>query len=165
VRIFFDTEMIDDGVTITLVSIGMVTEDGRTFGAASSEADLSLASDWVRDNVLPLLPPPGDPAWMTRAQMRDAIVAFVGKENPEFWGYVVAYDWVALCQLFGRLLDVPKGWPHLARDLRQAADASGLTRDEYPVQDPTSAHDALADAHWNLDLWRAINAKQSASKR
>ena len=157
-KVFFDTEFIEDGVTIDLISIGLVTEDGRTFTVASTEADLSRATSWVRAHVLPLLPPKGDPAWMSRIEIHDALIAFIGTDTPEFWGYCADYDWVALCQLFGRMLDLPRGWPKYAHDLRQAADEHGLTRADYPVQDPASAHDALADARWNLELWKTIAA-------
>ena len=38
-RIFYDTEFLDDGKTIDLISIGMVAEDGRELYAVSSEFD------------------------------------------------------------------------------------------------------------------------------
>lgn len=39
-KYFFDTEFIEDGRTIDLVSIGIVCEDGREYYAVSAEADL-----------------------------------------------------------------------------------------------------------------------------
>lgn len=54
-RFWFDTEFIEDGRTIDLVSIGMVSEDGRKFYAEPAECDLSRASPWVVTNVLPQL--------------------------------------------------------------------------------------------------------------
>ena len=36
-KIFFDTEFIEDGKTIDLISIGMVREDGETYYASSPE--------------------------------------------------------------------------------------------------------------------------------
>jgi hypothetical protein len=53
-RYWFDTEFIEDGKTIDLISIGIVAEDGRERYWESSEADHSKANDWVRENVLSL---------------------------------------------------------------------------------------------------------------
>jgi hypothetical protein len=144
-RLFFDTEFIEDGHTIDLVSIGVVRDDGATFYAESSEADLSKASDWVRDNVLPHLDGPA--AQMTRAEIATSVIELAGT-NPEFWAYYADYDWVALCQLYGRMIDLPPGWPMYCHDLRQWLDDTG----RYDVSQPDDAtHHALADAKWVAD--------------
>ena len=57
-RFFYDCEFIEDGRTIDLVSIGVVDEEGREFYAVSTEFDPERAGQWVRQNVLPKLPPP-----------------------------------------------------------------------------------------------------------
>ena len=51
-KIWFDTEFIEDGKTIDLISIGMVREDGKTLYLENLSADLTRASDWVKDNVI-----------------------------------------------------------------------------------------------------------------
>ena len=38
-RFFIDTEFVEDGKTIDLISIGIVCEDGREFYAVSTEFD------------------------------------------------------------------------------------------------------------------------------
>lgn len=148
-RFFFDTEFIEDGRTIELISIGIVDHDGRSYYACNRDCDLSRANGFVRDHVLPHLPPKGHayfPIWKPRAQIRDEILAFVGDRRPEFWAYYADYDWIALCQLFGRMVDLPKGWPMYCRDIKQLADSRGST--EIPIEPPTPAHHALADAVW-----------------
>lgn len=55
-RYFYDTEFIEDGATITLVSIGIVAEDGREYYAVSTDFDGARANHWVRENVLAKLP-------------------------------------------------------------------------------------------------------------
>ncbi len=57
-RFFYDTEFIEDGTTIDLVSIGVVDETGREFYAVSTQFDPGKAIPWVRRNVLDQLPPP-----------------------------------------------------------------------------------------------------------
>lgn len=56
-RYFLDTEFNEDGRTIDLISIGIVAEDGREFYACNQEAELHRVNPWVREHVLPKLPP------------------------------------------------------------------------------------------------------------
>jgi len=54
----YDLEFLDDGRTIELISIGMVSDDGREYYAVNSEApwERIRESDWLVRNVLPSLP-------------------------------------------------------------------------------------------------------------
>ncbi len=160
-RYFYDCEFIEDGVTIDLVSIGVVGEDGREFYAVSTEFDAGRAGRWVRANVLPKLPPPSDPAWRSRARMRDDLLAFLtaGAGDVELWAWVAAYDHVALCQLWGSMTALPRALPRFTRELRQRWDEAG--RPALPPPSP-DAHDALADARMNRRRWDAI--EQAAAR-
>lgn len=58
-RIFYDTEFLEDGHTIGLISIGMVREsDGAELYLVNSDApwDRIRQNDWLIRNVLPSLP-------------------------------------------------------------------------------------------------------------
>lgn len=146
-KIFFDTEFIEDGKTIDLISIGMVREDGRRFYVENSECDFSRSSDWVKENVVPHLS--GGTSLATRAEIREAVFDFAG-EKPEFWAYYADYDWVVLCQLFGRMIDLPEGWPMYCRDLKQLLD--GMGNPKVPKQSE-GEHNALQDAIWVKETW------------
>jgi hypothetical protein len=148
-KIWFDTEFIEDGKTIDLISIGMVRDDGATCYYEVEECDLSRASQWVKDNVLPHLSGQKSP----REAIAKSLVAFAG-ESPQFWAYYGSYDWVVLCQLFGTMMDLPKGWPMFPMDLQQARTERGIK--ELPLQEGV-AHNALADAIWTRDAWRFIH--------
>lgn len=139
-RIWFDTEFIEDGRTIGLLSIGMVREDGATYYAEPQETDRDRACDWVRANVLPHLHGPVRPV----ANIAAEIVEFAGP-SPEFWAYYADYDWVALCQLYGRMIDLPSGWPMYCRDVQQVRDEIGA-RFIPPMEG--REHNALDDALW-----------------
>jgi hypothetical protein len=142
-RVFFDTEFIEDGKTIDLISIGLVREDGQELYLVSSEFDESKASLWVRENVLAHIP--ADVKRHQRREIADIILSFLWDvEKPEFWAYYADYDWVALCQLYGKMIDLPKGWPMYCRDLKQLADDLKI---ELP-QPKGVEHHALADARW-----------------
>lgn len=141
-RIFFDTEFLEDGKTIDLISIGLVREDGKTLYCISSEFDETKANDWVKKNVLAKLE---NKLRMPRFAIAAAILDFVG-EKPEFWAYYSDYDWVALCQLYGTMMDLPKGWPMFCLDLKQLLFAQGNPR--VPKLAKEHSHDALGDALW-----------------
>lgn len=44
------------------------------------------------------------------------------KNKPQFYGYFADYDWVAFCWLFGKMIDLPKGFPMYCVDLKQVLD-------------------------------------------
>lgn len=58
-RIFYDTEFLEDGHTIELISIGMVREDGKELYCVVKD-DLTMQRavehEWLRGNVVPSLP-------------------------------------------------------------------------------------------------------------
>lgn len=168
-RYWYDTEFIEDGRTIDLISLGVVAEDGRELYAQNEECRFRRASVWVQANVFPHLAefdlkrkrpiisaytaPSRRFIWQSRQGIADALRRFCDPEQygkPELWGYYSAYDHVALCQLFGTMMDPPHGWPMYTRDLKQRCDALGDPR--LPEQESTE-HNALADARWNRDAW------------
>lgn len=165
-RYFFDTEFIEDGKTIELISIGMVCDDGREFYAENQLADLSKANVWVFENVLPHLwsrqadkseynrwsRDGGTGGLMWPYKIASELLRFVieGNSKPEFWAYYADYDWVALCQLFGTMMDLPDGWPMFCMDIKQEAVRFG---DPQLPEQSTTDHHALADAKWNYEAW------------
>lgn len=155
-RIFFDTEFIEDGKTIDLISIGLIREDGLTFYAENSECDHSRANAWVKENVIAKLK--GGTARYSRSEIAKSIVNTVG-DKPEFWAYYADYDWVVLCQLYGTMMDLPKGWPMYCRDVKQFCDALGNPK--LPEQ-LSGEHHALADAVWTKEAWSFLSTYADA---
>lgn len=150
-RFWFDTEFLEDGREIKLISIGVVSADNREYYAETPEADgLCLASDWLKANVRPHL----NGQVVSKRQIADDLIEFMGPE-PEVWAYYADYDWVALCQLYGRMIDLPKGWPMFCLDLKQAVAERGNPR--LPKQTSTEHH-ALADARWTKEAWDWLRA-------
>lgn len=155
-RFWFDTEFIEDGRTNDLLSIAIVCEDGRELYLENNEANLSRGNDWVQHNVIAHLD------WLnhgtTRLDIRDRVLAFVGTDKPELWAYYADYDWVALCQLFGTMMDLPKGWPMYCRDAKQWCDMLGNPK--LPEQGK-GEHHALADARWTKQAWEFLALRSS----
>lgn len=148
-RWYIDTEFDENGRTIDLISIALVSErdDVPDYYAVSSEFDPNACNEWVKANVLPKLPP--RETWKPRSVIADEVRAILlhNGDKPEVWGYFADYDWVALCQLFGRMVDLPERMPFFCLDVRQAMHHAGVKRSELPPE-PANAHDALADARW-----------------
>ena len=167
-RYFLDTEFIENGPAFPLIplSIGIVCENGKEFYAVNKDAPLELANDWVKANVLPHL---GEPR-VAVMDLGPAIKSFVQAngmknfdgtpsvyERSQFWGYYADYDWVVFCQLFGTMMDLPKGWPMYCCDLKQLCDSIG--NPPLPKQNSTE-HNALADARWNKEVYDFLVTRQ-----
>lgn len=156
VRYFYDTEFIEDGRTIELVSIGVVAEDGREYYAVSTDFDSSRAGQWVRDNVLGKLPSPSAPEWRSLETIRAELVDFLtaGPGPVDLWAWVGAYDHVVLAQLFGDMTGMPRALPRYTNELKQYWHMAG--KPALP-RVPSGNHDALVDARFNVEKFRIIN--------
>lgn len=154
-RYFYDTEFIEDGTTIELISIGIVAEDGREYYAVSTDVDLSKASVWVRNNVINQLPAPGAPEWKDIATIRAELEDFLLSDSrrPELWAWVGAYDHVLLAQIWGDMSALPEKIPHYTRELRQYWEFVG--RPALPIL-PQGKHNALEDARHNYARFKKL---------
>lgn len=161
---YLDCEFIEDGKTIDLISIGLIDDSDRKFYAISTEFNPRKANDWVKQNVLNNLPPRNvnlsDPSisphikdesltWMSRKEIAKALLKFTdtGNSEPVFWGEWPSYDWVALCQLFGTMMDLPDYYPMRCNDVIQLAESIGFHYSDLPPSLETdSNHNALLGA-------------------
>jgi hypothetical protein len=176
IKYWLDTEFIEDGKTIDLISIGIVSADGREYYAISTDFDKTKANDWVKKNVIAQLEPRnqgGATFWKPRSQIKEEVLYFIKQpwvdhlqssgyyqlhqmslpEKIEFWGYYADYDWVVFCQLFGTMMDLPKGFPMYCRDIKQLCDELGSPKLQ---QQGKGEHNALADARWNKRAWEFL---------
>lgn len=193
---------------IDLISIGIYREDGKSYHCLSSEYRFKDASDWVRENVIaPIyiqgVHGDGRNHFNTKnfhkyygkknSVIADEVREFFGcwrdqhfwraPEEIEVYGYYADYDWVLLCSLFGRMIDLPKGFPMYCKDLKQMLDDCYMYQEnkypnetrleswlkyckshpEYPVN--KQEHNAVADAKWNKDLYDFIVQKKFLNKQ
>lgn len=149
-KIFFDTEFLSEPPELHLISIGMVDEDGREFYGVRKEApwDKILANKWLKQNVVPHLPPQTSKEWMSDSDLRRGITEFCGR-YPEFWAYVAAYDWVVLTSLYGQFFDLPESWPFYVNDIKWLMKQAQVK--SLPKRTDGQEHDALADA-WEVKM-------------
>lgn len=173
-KVTYDTEFLEDGRTIALISIALVREDGSEYyaivdsmttrGSALEPTLMDRVVDhyWLRKNVVPSLPitfsESGQWFWdMTHPdadkvkpmdQIRQEVLRFLmGTPALSLWAWYSAYDHVALAQLFGRMIDMPIGIPQRTNDIAQEWERLG-----YPLlpEQPSGNHNALEDARFNL---------------
>jgi hypothetical protein len=157
-----DTEFIEDGKTIDLISLALVAADGRKLYIEFTDVDWSKADDWVNKNVKPHLwsqrenkaegnawvRDGGIGGFMNREEAAREVRAFLDPERygkPEIWGYFADYDWCAFCQLFGKMVDLPEGYPMFCRDIQQLC----MDKGNLALPIPDGEHHALDDAMWN----------------
>ena len=186
-RYWLDTEFIEDGKAIDLISIGIVAEDGREYYAVSKDFNRAklFENPWLIKNVVPSLPfhkvKPGMPwaynnfdeayddltngtrTWQFRQDIAQDIKEFCDIQKygaPEFWGYYADYDWVVFCWLFGNMMDLPNGFPMYCRDIKQWCDELGNPK--LPEQGK-GEHHALSDAKWARDAYHFLKQLQGAS--
>jgi hypothetical protein len=179
--------------TIEPISVGIVAEDGRQYYAIFNDFDIKAAWDneWLRENVLVPISQEKMSSriiWLelmkyaaiestfrvagkSREQIAQEIKEFVG-EKPEFWGYYADYDWVVMCWLYGRMIQLPEGWPMFCRDLKQLLDevvsekyddywGASMAREDRvkvlkEVAGPDGGHNALADAKWIKSMHKQV---------
>lgn len=124
----------------------------------------------------------------TNKQIAKEIKQFVGTEetvgnwaevkakmNTQFYGYYSDYDWVVFCWLFGKMIDLPNGFPMYCIDLKQTLDEivkkswkdvemstwghngiEDITKlPNYPKQ--INEHNALSDAIFCRNLYKFLN--------
>ena len=77
--------------------------------------------------------------------------------NPEFYAYYADYDWVVFCWLFGRMIDLPKGFPMFAFDIQQLIEDNNINKEELINKIPQEGiHNSLQDAIWNKKAFNYI---------
>jgi len=187
VRYWYDSEFLEDGKTIELISIGIVAEDGREYYAVNDDITKSprrpfkgrlprriKRHEWLMSNVVPSLPKPHgdwnlqmpkswlfnyhDPSVKRPAVIADQVASFLLADGtPELWADYGAYDHVVLCQLWGRMIDLPDGMPMFTNDIQQEALRQGVPWDQLPQQ-AEGQHNALADARHCRERWRFLTS-------
>ncbi len=129
-KIFFDSEVTGLHQKTTLISIGLVAENNRTFYAEFLDYDKSQVNKWIQENVLDNLLSNDeaipscdlrrineiDQVWLldnSRYEIIDylkqwlvSLTEWSGKDI-EMWSDTLAWDWILFCEFFGGALHLP----------------------------------------------------------
>ena len=179
-KIFFDTEFTGLHQNTTLISIGMISEDGQQFYAEFDDFDLEQVDDWIKANVT-------DHLWI---QNPDVVVPrsveyCIGNTPDilseiliwiyqfgliEMWSDCLAYDWTLFCELFGGAMYIPEKIYYIPFDISTLFKAKGIdpdiSREEFALADKSGAlpdpstwqkHNALWDANIIKKCWEKLN--------
>lgn len=157
-KIFFDTEFTGLHQNTTLISIGLISECGKTFYAELTDYDKTQIDEWLQKNVIENLQfeePPKDEVnhyIMTRHESNQ-IPNDIGKgcsleircdikelkseltdwfaqfDECEIWSDCLAYDWVLFNQIFGHAFNIPKNVYYIPFDICTLFKIKGVDAD------------------------------------
>lgn len=166
-KIFFDTEFTGLHKNTTLISIGLVAENGDKFYAELNDYDVYQLDEWLHENVIKNLQFTG--VFQTLEGDENNIRYKSTKENValklsdwlwqfdsvEMWSDCLSYDWVLFCDLFGHAFNIPKNVYYIPFDLCTLLKVKGIDADisreklafgEVYSEMNKSKHNALYDA-------------------
>lgn len=174
-RIYYDTEFHSDDRVIELLSIGMVREDDKQLylivGDDHGAISRAVNDDWLRENVIVHLPiafydrgyDVDGYRWRwewdtkhrdyqraavhSRKEIARRVREFIAATpDAQLWADYGAYDHVAYAQLFGRMIDLPDGFPMATFDIQQEAARTCCDLSDPPISPVGPEHNALGDA-------------------
>ena len=148
-KIFFDTEFTGLHQNTTLISIGIVDENERTFYAELSDYDKTQCDSWINDNVVNNLTGKNV---VSKIKLKERLIEWLSKyDDVEVWSDCLSYDWVLFNQIFGHAFDIPKHVYYIPFDICTLFKIKwidpDINREEFcGLIENTEKHNALWDA-------------------
>jgi len=160
-KLFLDCEFTGLRQNTALISIGLVSEDGRTFYAEVCGFDQEGVDTWIIENVIANLRFGNNRSvptldlehydmcgWQT--ELREKLYEWLAQfDQVEIWSDCLAYDWVLFCQIFSGAFEIPKHIYYIPFDICTVFKLKGIdpdvNREEYAGLDGKK-HNALHDA-------------------
>lgn len=169
-KIFFDTEFTGLHQGTTLISIGLISEEGDTFYAELTDYDQSQVDDWIKENVIDNLLFANYPEdygnagnWTSssnyflnvqlkgnRQRVKEELKLWLSNfAEIEIWSDCLSYDWVLFNQIFGHAFKIPSNVYYIPFDICTLFKIKGIdpdiSREEFAEIDGNK-HNALHDA-------------------
>ena len=142
-KIYFDTEFTGLHKNTTLISIGMVSENGKTFYGEFTDYDRGQVDNWIQENVIAnmlyrsmLVGCMGDERDMRcvgdTGRIRCALSEWLSQfDEVQLVSDVCHYDMVLFCDIYGGAFQIPSNVSPCCYDLNQAiADYLGCSLKE-----------------------------------
>ncbi len=148
-KVFFDTEFTGLHQNTTLISIGMVAEDGRELYCELNDYDKTQVDDWIEKNVISNLYNTNP---ISKSQLKKTIEAFLEPyDSVEIWSDCLSYDWVLFNDIFGHAFNIPKNVYYIPFDICTLMKIKGvdpdINREEFlGLNSGSKKHNALWDA-------------------
>ncbi len=137
-NLYFDTEFTGLHKDTTLISIGIVAEDGRSFYAELTDYDKTQVDEWLQENVINNLSKSiGELSRMADVsvfgdtkEVSEALNKWVSQfEDIKIWSDCLAYDWVLFNHLFGHAFNLPKNIYYIPFDICTLFEIKGIDAD------------------------------------
>lgn len=166
-KIFLDTEFTGLHKKTTLISIGLVSECGKTFYAELDDFDRKQVNMWIKRNVIKKLKFEyghflkttfsDEPYSIEICSNCKVVAAHLVEwlkqfEKVEIWSDFLAYDWVLFIDLFGDAFSVPSNVYYIPFDICTLFKVKGIdpdiSREEFSGLEDCGLekHNALYDA-------------------
>lgn len=157
-KIFFDTEFTGLHKNTTLISIGCISEDGKTFYAEFTDYDEEQVNEWIQENVIGnlakslgiLYSMADSTSYGGKFNVASALKYWLSQfDSVEMWSDCLSYDWVLFNDLFGTAFDIPKNVYYIPFDICTLFKIKGVdpdvNREEFS-EIQGDKHNALHDA-------------------
>ncbi len=140
-KIYFATEFTGLHQNTTLISIGLISECGKTFYAEFNDYDFNQVDDWLRENVISHLQYNGtfqilegsktDISYKsTTENIKDKLTIWINQfDEVEIWSDCLSYDWVLFNQIFGHAFNIPKNIYYIPFDICTLFKIKGIDPD------------------------------------
>lgn len=135
-KIFFDTEFTGLHKDTTLISIGIIAENGVSFYAELNDYDETQVDEWLQAHVLDNLVGEenlreeenqyyGDTTYIAQ-KLQEWLAQF---NSVEVWSDCLSYDWVLFNHLFGDALSIPSNVYYIPFDICTLFKIKGVDPD------------------------------------
>ena len=162
-KVFFDTEFTGLHQSTTLISIGLISDCGKTFYAEFNDYDFNQVDDWLKENVINNLQYNGiyqkldktkeSVSYKSTTENIKVMLSewFSQFEEVEIWSDCLSYDWVLFNEIFGHAFNIPKNVYYIPFDICTLFKIKGvdpdISREEFSeMQEGSQKHNALWDA-------------------
>lgn len=157
-RVFFDTEFTGLHKNTTLMSIGCISEDGKTYYAELIDYDKSQVDEWIRKNVVSNMAKNLEELYYmadttdfgNKKQIAKSLSRWLSQfDEVEIWSDCLSYDWVLFNDIFGDAFKIPSNVYYIPFDICTLFKINkidpDINREEFAGMQG-SKHNALHDA-------------------
>lgn len=157
-KIYFDTEFTGLHKNTTLISIGLISECGKTFYAELNDYDKSQIDEWLQNNVINNLimsePKEGENEYYVasrhidnevgndlyksyslqlrcnKERLKEELTKWLSQfEQVEIWSDCLSYDWVLFNDIWGHAFSIPKNVYYIPFDICTLFKEKGIDAD------------------------------------
>jgi 3' exoribonuclease, RNase T-like len=161
-KVFFDTEFTGLQKDTSLISIGCVSEDGKTFYAELTDYNKDQIDEWLQENVIDnLLMKERDDHYYyitdnqvlikgNKEKVHRHLTGWLSQfKQVEIWSDCLSYDWVLFNDLYGHAFNIPNNVYYIPFDICTLFKIKGvdpdISREGFAEMDGDK-HNALHDA-------------------